>query len=414
MGSEASENDWKGQNFKPAERSLADILNGRQGRLFIRVFDAESKLLDSIGFRYLRDLREIHLNGKPYSAETILMPPPLGHPPAALQFIGADGTTIQPVITGDKNHATVQEGGNVIVAPHPEADKISFKLLSGTSHIDTAIELPRIWWQMKRDDDKSDGWRDTPWSMQRLEFRRYANERRRIRLRLPPQITSIHVGFDKQLERVYPSKRETVLCLAEFSDYSHIDQRLNTDAWLNVQCGEAIIALIRVFADPVPRINSFSSEPATVSLGEKALLQWATQNSESCLASIEPDIGSVALSGNISVTLTKTTTFMLRLTASGMDDVTTNTTVTVRYQLGKRFFARVKRKDGSFRRGKGFSRGEIRTAGLTHSDAARRSLPIDKRRRSTHQANVDTIRGVDNDASRKRGPTVERHNTTAL
>ena len=108
---EESENGWKGENFKPAERSLADVLNGRQGRLFVRVFDGESKLLDSDEFRYRRDLREIRINGKPYSANTILVPPPTGHSPTELQFVGADGATIQPVVATGGNHTTVQVGG---------------------------------------------------------------------------------------------------------------------------------------------------------------------------------------------------------------------------------------------------------------------------------------------------------------
>ena len=91
---EDSERVWKGANFKPVEESLAAVLNGRQGRFFIRVYDADTKLLDSGEFRYLRDLREIRINGEPYTANTLLAPPLAGHPPAKLQFVGAGDTTI--------------------------------------------------------------------------------------------------------------------------------------------------------------------------------------------------------------------------------------------------------------------------------------------------------------------------------
>ena len=402
---EEKKKGWKGENFKPAERSLADVLNGRQGRLFVRVFDGESKLLDSDEFRYLRDLREIHMNGKPYSANTILVPPPTGHSPTELQFVGADGATIQPVVATDGNHTTVQAEGVVIVAPHPKGDEVSCRLSSGTSHIDTVIKLPRIWWRMERDDGESDDWRDTPRSMPRQEFRQYANVGTAIRLCVPSQIESVHVGFDEEPGRDYPCLKggdETQVRLADFVDYSQIDQRLSTDASLNVQCGEAVMMLIRVAADPVPRIISFSSEPAAVVAGEKLLMEWVTENAESGGVAIDPGIGSVDSSGNMLVAVTETTTFTLRLTASGMDDVTTTITVAVRSQLGKELFARVKRNDGGLRKGKGFSRGEIHAAGLTHSEAARRSLPIDRRRRSTHWTNIDTIidaiREVDIDA----------------
>ena len=63
---------WKGENFKPNDKTLEEILDGRQGHFFIRVFDAVR--LDSAEFRYLRDLRKILVDGKPYTKDTILLP----------------------------------------------------------------------------------------------------------------------------------------------------------------------------------------------------------------------------------------------------------------------------------------------------------------------------------------------------
>ena len=76
---EEKKGGWQGENFKPAEQFLADVLNVRQGQFFVRVYDDDTKLLDSDEFRYLRDLREIRVNGEPYSANTLLVPPSTGH-----------------------------------------------------------------------------------------------------------------------------------------------------------------------------------------------------------------------------------------------------------------------------------------------------------------------------------------------
>lgn len=104
------------------------------------------------------------------------------------------------------------------------------------------------------------------------------------------------------------------------------------------------------------------------------------------------DLGgeSVEPSGSLSVTPSETTPFTLRLSAPGMGDVTKELTVTVRIQPPKSF-PRVKGGNGEYRRGKGFSPGEVRAAGLTAAYAARLSFPVDRRRRSTHQVNLDTI-----------------------
>ena len=64
----------------------------------------------------------------------------------------------------------------------------------------------------------------------------------------------------------------------------------------------------------------------------------------------------------------------------------------------KNFCAHVKCASGGWRRGKGFSLSELRDAGFTHSDAVCLRIPIDKRRRSIHQTNIETLREVENDA----------------
>ena len=51
---EEEKNGWKGENFRSDEQTLSEVLNGRQGRFFIRVYNADAKLLDSGEFRYLR------------------------------------------------------------------------------------------------------------------------------------------------------------------------------------------------------------------------------------------------------------------------------------------------------------------------------------------------------------------------
>ena len=107
-----------------------------------------------------------------------------------------------------------------------------------------------------------------------------------------------------------------------------------------------------------------------------------------------PEIGSVESSGNRQVAPIETTTYTLRLMTSSMDDVAKELILIVRSQQQpeEKLLARIKRTGGGWRQGKGFSPGELHAAGMTDTDAVRRSIPIDMRRRSTHQVNIDTIR----------------------
>ena len=391
---EERKDGWKGENFKPAERSLAEVLESRQGRFFIRAFNAEAKRRESGEFRYLRNLRKILVNGERYTERTLLVPSSEGHFPTKIRFVGIDGVVITPKLAAKVKHVDVRRG-DLIIAPRPDADRVSCALESDSGSIDTVLDLPRVWWRLERNGSEPSEWRDTPLVMTRREFRDEARSNATIRLRLPQQIRSFRVGFDDELDQAYRSRTKeedgAVIPLSDFVDYSQIDRRLSEEVFLKVQCEDSVLALIQVSADPVPTIISFTCAPVVLSAGEKAVLHWKTQNAEADGTAIEPGIGAVEPSGALEVSPCQTTPYTLRLAASGMDDVTRSVTVKLLLRPDERLIAMVRRRGGGWRRGKGFSLGELRALGLTVADVSPRSIPIDKNRRSTHQVNIVTI-----------------------
>lgn len=54
--------------------------------------------------------------------------------------------------------------------------------------------------------------------------------------------------------------------------------------------------------------------------------------------------------------------------------------------------AEILKPDGKKRNGKGFSKGEVGKAGLNTVDARRIGLPVDPRRKTIHDENVECIR----------------------
>ncbi|MCE4617581.1 MAG: 50S ribosomal protein L13e [Desulfurococcales archaeon] len=48
--------------------------------------------------------------------------------------------------------------------------------------------------------------------------------------------------------------------------------------------------------------------------------------------------------------------------------------------------------DQGVRTGKGFSKGELEAVGLTIKKALTLGIPVDKRRRSKHEENIETLR----------------------
>ncbi len=410
---EERKDGWRGENFKPAGKELGDVLGQRQGRFFIRVYDADG-LLDSGQFRYLRDLRQILVNEAPYTPQTLLVPPPTGHPPTEVWFVGADGAAIAPNLPSDAPRAAEVEG-NVELKPDPDADDFTCALETGGGRADIVLKLPRVWWRLGQDGDEAEGpWRDSEITMTRREFREAAERNAVVRLRVPKRVKSVRVGFGDEVDRAYPSKRSqererndtdrrayVQLPLSDFGDYTQIDQWLAGDVFFNVGFSLAgtrpqpeTLSLIRVQADPKPEIVQFSSGEQTVVVGNPVTLYWLTRNAEHLRVALEPGIGRVAPNGELEVTPAGTTIFVLRLTAPGTADVTRRVTVKVHpphLELPK-LTARVQRAVGGWRSGRGFSHAELGAVGLTASEARRRSIPVDKRRRSSHPINVEALR----------------------
>ena len=393
---EEKQDGWSGENFKPAERTLAEVLSGRQGRFFVRVYsvhDDSLELLDSDQFRYLHNLQEILVDNAPYTRHTLLVPQSSGHHRTTVQFIGA---VVHSIACPDTAYLEESDSA-LVVQPHPDADTLSCDLRADGGCAGIVLNLPRIWWRMEKPGQSESGgeWCDTALEMTRHEFREYADENAILRLRLPERIKSFSVGFGDEVERTYLSKKNCLeFPLGDFRDYEQIDCRLPADALFNVRLGQDMLTLIRISADPTPAIVSFTCEPTTVIAGERSMLRWSTQETEDVVIAIQPTIGAVDPVGCREITPLETTTWTLRLISAGREDLTSRVTVRVYpapdYVAG--LVAHVRSARGGRRRGKGFSQGELRACGLTEMEAMGRSIRIDKRRRSTHPSNVEALR----------------------
>ena len=401
---EEQDGGWRGVNFLPAERSLAEVLDRRQGRFFVRVYDSVPKLRDSGEFRYVDSLREILVDGKPYTRETLLPPASEGYTPIKVRFVGEERAAIRPSLSPDPHYRWVEDEGAIVVEPHPAADQLACSLETPSGSVDVSIRLPRIWWYLGRDGEESAAWFATPLAMTRSEFRSYANSDRMIRIRLPRQLDSMDVGFDQDLNRTYrptlteDATRIVELPLIDFADYSQVDSWLSDDAVLHARCGSSVVSLVRVIADAVPRIVAFYAKRAVVMTGESATLHWATRYARLGSVSIAPDVGVVRGIGSIMVTPKQTTRYELSIAPATRGALTQHTVVTVvtsKRSKRHRLHATVKHGNGrGKRRGRGFSLREICASGLTTVAATQVGIPVDWRRRTAYSFNIEALKGV--------------------
>ena len=243
---------WKGENFRPDEKTVQEVLNGRQGWFYVRVYDEAVQLIDSDHFRYSQTLKEIRVDGTIYSDEMLLVPCG-GQRKTTIRFIDTEGNNIRPEKKGSI-YTSINDDGEAIVARHPDADLTEWKV----GGVDMVIRLPRVWWRIVETDDFSDDWCNTQIDMSREEFR--DNEDAVVQISLPSNITQIRVGFDSDLDRLYNAtangENEHIfeLPIRDFVDYEEINSRLLEDTYLQVRCNGEVIPIIRVPAEE-PLLN---------------------------------------------------------------------------------------------------------------------------------------------------------------
>lgn len=244
---------WKSGNFNPADDSLEEVLDGRQGRFFVRVYNDEASLVDSEEFRYCSNLAEILVDDEPYDPNVPMLPSPGGHPPAILKFMGTDGIALNSKQKNDNPCVTSGQDGTIrIGASCPENDETVWSLSSERGVVEVAIMLPRIWWKIQRLDMDSGGWLDKPFDMTREEFRDYAKENVSIRLSLPSSVKTVLAGFNDDLDREF--NVADGLRFKLFVDYPEIGEFLGKPAELKISCGDRELTLVRIAPDKLPEL----------------------------------------------------------------------------------------------------------------------------------------------------------------
>ncbi len=194
VGEEGVPDGWRCR-FKPSKHQLADLLEGREGWFFVRLYDANVALQASTDFRYSRCLAQIHVNNQAYSGTTILLPAETGHDLTRLAFIDRTGSPVNPWYS--RLQPTVVDA---IADKH--ADDVRVELRSPAGRIPVRVQLPRLWWRLVGDDTEHD-WQSTAFRWVPQEYHRLAEIGTTICLDMPRHVPDVSCGFDGDTTRRY-------------------------------------------------------------------------------------------------------------------------------------------------------------------------------------------------------------------
>ena len=183
---------WKGENFRVAEQSVADILGSRMGRFFLRTYAPESiALVDSTAFRYWPDLKGIEVNGEAFAEDLVLIPASGVSEPVSVRLTGRDGPLVPEILS---KYARLSQG-SVAVDRAPRADEVRLRLRDATAkmQMDIVVSLPRVWWRLSGGNE----WTDQPIQMTRSEF---LKPRRMLEILAPAIAKSVGAGFEEPFQ----------------------------------------------------------------------------------------------------------------------------------------------------------------------------------------------------------------------
>ncbi len=265
------------ENFKPNESTLANVLQGREGWFFIRIYDDDVKLIHSMDFRYLAGLEKILVNGEPHHSDNIITPKDNGYTGTVIQFVG------EIKAESENKDIAINKDNIATIDPLPNLDKTQWTLIGRNEQVTIIIHLPRIWWQLVNSDTISAEWKDTPFEMSQGVF--IANQYDVMIVRLPPAQRGMRVSFggfhQHEGVRKYDKDRKTnesKFVLHDFCAHREIMETSSEESNLSIQCGSVNFPIVRILANKPAQPPEHKPPANNIRYSKKGFAYPATGN----------------------------------------------------------------------------------------------------------------------------------------
>jgi len=206
-----------------------DAREQHHGWYFLRIYNRDACLLDSMDFRFAPGLSDIRVEGD------ACLPGPNGHEQTTVQFIHQNGCAIQPV---DPTVATAlevrRENGHTVatIPARPDLDETHWIIRDHGAEVYVIVLVKRIWWGIGTISDDPLNWTDKPLTISCKNFTATTDGALYIRLPHRRFTDHVEVGFDSSRRRPYPipvEEREIAIPLCEFCDEWEVSSSLGSN-----------------------------------------------------------------------------------------------------------------------------------------------------------------------------------------
>lgn len=216
-----SEKKWR-KAFKPnaalpEQEMPVELLNRKAGWYFIRFYDLQHELIDSLDFRFGAGLRQITIrSGQPF-------PSAAGHEVATVEFEHDADWCVAPLSATPKDVKIEHTAGKTVlkIPPLSDCDLTSWGLgPHGGPQVQVALLIERVWCAVSDMTEPPLQWQDTSLSLSVEDFAATSEKAIWLRLPKPRWADTVLVGFQPEKRRAYPLKVTERLLAIPFRDFS--------------------------------------------------------------------------------------------------------------------------------------------------------------------------------------------------
>lgn len=227
----------------------SEVVARKGGWYFLRFYDADDDLVESLDFRFVGGLKDIKVH------QPSPLPSEAGHVTVSVELFHEPDCCIQPACGLEGNVQIEHEDDKTILTIPPDPTSDETRWLVGPQdgpQVEVTILVERLWWDVGEEDNAPSEWEDQLLILSRNDFT--ATSKKALWLLLPRRrwVDRVLVGFEQPRARTFTAKvmeRMITIPLRDFGDSQEVEdctQEHLLKVWIKCDdgVGEAVIAII--------------------------------------------------------------------------------------------------------------------------------------------------------------------------
>ncbi len=211
-------------NPEVAQQDLpSEIEDRRGGWYFLRFYNTNDDLVESLDFRFLCALKKIKvLQPSPFPSED-------GHRPVCIEFLHEPGCLVRPIDRLTNIQIEPHDDKTTLTIP-PDSTYDETRWIVGPKdgpQVEVTILVERLWWSVGEEHNAPSEWKDQPLTLARDDFA--ATSKKALWLRLPRRrwVDEVRVGFEQpnRLYKIKVTEKTIAVPLREFGDSKEVGDR---------------------------------------------------------------------------------------------------------------------------------------------------------------------------------------------